>query len=106
MPRKPGGEGVRYEREDACLAWLSYAHAAPHHLTEMIRESGGAQAVYERFTRGDWESLRPWLTEKQMRQLQRQSDPRAMHDMLVTMRDNGIGVLSRSAHLPAESPDH
>ncbi|MGN0777547.1 MAG: DNA-processing protein DprA [Aristaeellaceae bacterium] len=84
---------MRYTRLDGCRAWLMYACFQPEPLTAMLRTFGDAQAIYDRFIREGTVLLEPYATPQQLDILRRQAEPQAMHQMMLTMHKDSIGVM-------------
>ncbi|MBR6027822.1 MAG: DNA-processing protein DprA [Clostridia bacterium] len=85
---------MRYQREDGCRAWLTSTMIRPETLCTLMREAGSAESVYIRFLEDRGESLREWLTERQLNILRKASAPDAMHRMMLRMQELEIGILS------------
>lgn len=86
---------MRYTREDGCRAWLTYGLIQADILHELLLEHGSAEAIYDRFVTEGSAFLRPRITEFAISQLAQQAEREKMHDMLVTMRRHGIGVITQ-----------
>ena len=85
---------MRYEREDGCRAWLTYAGLQPGAARELLEEHRGAEPLYDRFVRERGAFLRERLTEAQLSRLQRQAGPEAMHRMMARMARFHMGILA------------
>lgn len=85
---------VRYTREAACLAWLTYGMFRADHLTRLLEEYGSAEAIYDRFNAHGPGFLAGYTNEFGLSQMQEQASQARMHQMLLTMQRLEIGVLS------------
>lgn len=94
---------VRYTREDGCRAWLTHGLIQADTLNALLLEHGSAEAIYDRFVAEGSAFLRPKVTEFGITQLAQQAERARMHDMLVTMRRYGIGVLTQQDALYPDS---
>ncbi|MGN1019444.1 MAG: DNA-processing protein DprA [Aristaeellaceae bacterium] len=84
---------MRYTRQDGCRAWLTYAMLSPERLGAILHDFGDAEAVYDRFVHEGTVILAPYATPRQLAILRRQAEPEAMHQMMLDMRGNAIGIL-------------
>ena len=94
---------MRYSREDACRAWLTYGLLRADVLCELLEEYGSAEAIYDRFIASGAGFLKKRINEFAMEQLTAQAHRDKMHDMLVSMQRFDIGILSQT---DARFPDH
>ena len=86
---------MRYTREDGCRAWLAYGDISPKPMAALLREHGSCEAVYDDFVRRGRAVLEPYTGPAQLDLLDTQSDPDAMHSMLLTMQKLDMGVITR-----------
>lgn len=86
---------MRYTREDACRAWLTYGLLRSDVLCELLEEYGSAEAIYDRFTASGGGFLKKRLNEFAIAQLTEKAQREKMHEMLVTMQRHDIGILSQ-----------
>lgn len=85
---------MRYQREDACRAWLTYGYLAYDALRDLLETHGSAEAIYERFGRDGPGFLSKMAKPEQIEALRRQADGEQMHQMLLTMQRLNMGILS------------
>lgn len=90
---------MRYTREDGCRAWLTYAISKPDALNDLLTEFGCAEAIYERFTASGGKFLKPWISQYGIDQLAEHASREQMHEMLVAMQKNDIGIIAMSDEL-------
>ncbi len=84
---------MRYTREDACRAWLTYSLLYADALSELLAESGSAEAIYDRFTTSGPGFLRGRINDYGVAQLTEHADRDRMHGMLLTMQKHHIGIM-------------
>lgn len=97
LPVPPkGGYSVRYTREDACRAWLTYGYIPADVLGEILEEFGSAEAVYDSFVQTGGECLKRRVNEYALTQLREHAQRSHMHDMLVKMQMLEIGILAQT----------
>ena len=87
---------MRYSREDGCRAWLTYANSKADALSDLLEEYGCAEAIYDKFMKSGGAFLKKWINQYGIDQLKEHSSREQMHDMLVTMRKHGIGIIAKS----------
>lgn len=85
---------MRYRREDGCRAWLTCAAWRPEALARILAQYGCAEAVYDRFTREGGAFLGDVANAQQLQWLEEKASPEAIHEMLVVMRRENMGILS------------
>lgn len=86
---------MRYTREDGCRAWLAYGNISPEPMAALLREHGSCEAVYDDFVRRGRAVLEPYAGEAQLDLLDSQSEPDAMHDMMLVMQKLDMGVMTQ-----------
>lgn len=86
---------MRYTREDGCRAWLAYGDIAPEPMAALLREHGSCEAVYDNFVRRGRAVLAPYAGPAQIDLLDSQSEPNAMHEMLLVMQKLDMGVITQ-----------
>lgn len=84
---------MRYTREDACRAWLTYSGLKASVVRKLMEEYGGCSALYDRFLDSGYTSLNAYLTPEMIQVLRKQADKNAMHDMLVIMQAHDMGIM-------------
>lgn len=77
---------MRYSREDACRAWLTYGMFRADTLHELLDEYGSAEAIYDRFVSSGGTFLKQRAGEFSLTQLTEQAERDKMHEMLLTMQ--------------------
>ena len=82
-----------YQREDGCRAWLASGRIRPGTLRRLMTDFGSAEALYDQTRRDRGKALGEYLREAQVRRLVEMSEPAAMHELMVSMRDGGIFIL-------------
>lgn len=87
---------MRYSREDGCRAWLTYANSKADALSDLLEEYGCAETIYDKFMKSGGAFLKKWINQYGIDQLKEHSSREQMHDMLVTMRKHGIGIIAKS----------
>lgn len=92
---------MRYTREDACRAWLTYGMIRADILQELLDTYGSAEAIYDQFVSGHTDFLKEVTSENTFAALTEQAPREKMHDMLLTMQRLDIGIL---AHGDREYP--
>lgn len=85
---------MHYKREDGCRAWLTYGQFRADSLQAILGRFGTAEAVYDQFLLDGGACLKEWLSPQQKELLQKQAVPDAMHDMMVTMHREQIGIVA------------
>ncbi len=98
-----GGVGLLYQREDGCRAWLAFARCRPGSLTELLEEYGSAEAVYDAVCRDRGKCLEGRLPPAAVQRLVSRAEPGLMHEMMVTMRDHRIQILSSRDYLYSDA---
>ena len=86
---------MRYTREDACRAWLTYSLLHADALRELLNEYGCAEAIYDRLVSKGCAFLKSRISEFGLTQLTERAEQSSMHDMLVTMQRLEMGILSQ-----------
>lgn len=94
---------MRYTREDACRAWLTYGLIRADVLGELLSEFGSAEEIYDRFIRSGGTFLKERVGESAVAFLKEQSDRSSMHEMLLTMQRLDIGIISQEDALYPDS---
>lgn len=94
---------MRYTREDGCRAWLTHGHIRAEILTELLNEFGCAEAIYDAFISSGMGFLKNRINEYSLTQLLEHSERNHMHDMMVSMQKNEIGIMAFS---DSKYPDH
>lgn len=84
---------MRYSREDGCRAWFTYAQAKADVLLEILDAFGSAEAVYDQLLKDRGKSLRPYLAVAQIDLLKERADAGTMHQMMLTMQRNDMGIM-------------
>lgn len=87
------GDLVHYTREDGCRAWLTYGMLSADVLNEILEEFGTAEAVYDRFISGGGAFLANRISEYAVTQLAEHAQRNKMHEMMLAMQRQEIGVL-------------
>ncbi len=90
---------MRYTREDACRAWLTYGLFRADVLNDLLSEYGCAEAIYDAFLRRGGHFLKGRVSPLGLAQLQENAPREQMHKMLVTMQRLNIGVLTQQDQL-------
>ena len=85
---------MRYTREDACRAWLTYGLFRADTLHELLDEYGSAEAIYERFIHSDGTFLQERAGENGFVKLKEQAERDKMHEMLLTMQRLDMGIIA------------
>lgn len=85
---------MRYTREEACRAWLTYALMNADPLNELLEEYGSAESIYDQFVSSGGSILKKRVGEYGLSQLSEQANREKMHEMLVAMQKNDIGILA------------
>ena len=92
---------MRYTREDACRAWLTYGMFRADALEEILREYGSAEEIYDRFSTHGPAFLKGYVNEFGMEQLREHAPKDQMHQMLLTMQRHNIGIIAQcDVHYP------
>ena len=86
---------MRYTREDACRAWLTYALPRADAISDLLDEFGSAEAIYDRFVKSGGEFLKKWINEYGIAQLAEHAPRQQMHEMLLTMNKLNIGIIAK-----------
>lgn len=94
---------MRYTREDGCRAWLTHGHIRAEILTELLNEFGCAEAIYDAFISSGMGFLKNRINEYSITQLSEHAERNHMHDMMVSMQKNEIGIMAFS---DSNYPDH
>lgn len=94
---------MRYTREDGCRAWLTYGLIRADVLNELMEESGGAEAVYDRFVKDGGRFLKNRVSEYGLTQLSERAHRDRMHEMLLAMQKLDIGILAQKDALYPDS---
>lgn len=84
---------MRYTREDGCRAWLTYAQVPPETLHSILNEFGCAEAAYDQFLRDKGKCMKPFLPQAQIDFLRNQAQPEAMHQMMLAMQRENMGII-------------
>ncbi len=85
---------MRYTREDACRAWLTYGLVPADSLTELLNEFGSAEAIYDRFQQHGGSFLKRKVNEFGIAQLTQNAQKDRMHQMLLAMQKLDVGILA------------
>lgn len=93
---------MRYTREDACRAWLTYGMFRADTLHELLEGYGSAEAIYDRLTKSGGSFLKERAGEFSLTQLTEQAERDKMHEMLLTMKRLDMGIVS---YADPEYPD-
>lgn len=97
---------MRYTREDGCRAWLTYGMFRSDSLYELMEEFGNAEAIYDRFVAEGGGFLKEIAGTFGIAQLTEQAKRDKMHEMLLTMRQLDIGIISYKDDVYPESLNH
>jgi len=97
---------MRYSREDACRAWMTYGALNPDSLEELLAEYGSYEAIYEQFQATQGEILLHYANNQQMESLTHQAAREEMHHMLVGMQHDGIGIIAKEDYAYPEMLRH
>ena len=84
---------MRYSREDACRAWLTYGIFRPDVQASVLDEFGSAEAIYDRFTTSGPSFLKGKTNEFGLSQLSERASKDAMHEMLLCMQKHDMGII-------------
>lgn len=84
---------MRYTREDGCRAWLTYAQVPAETLHRILSEFGCAEAAYDQLIRDKGKCMKPFLPQAQIDFLRQQSQPDAMHQMMLVMQRENMGII-------------
>lgn len=85
---------MRYTREDGCRAWLTYGQINCTVLNEMLNDFGSAEAIYDRFTRhGSGFLKQRHISDTALSKLTERAAPDAMHQMMLAMQKQNIGIM-------------
>jgi len=85
---------LRYTREDGCRAWLTYGQIRCTILNHILDEFGSAEAVYDRFMRDGGSFLKKrHVTDTALSKLAEHASPDAMHQMMLIMKRQAIGIM-------------
>lgn len=84
---------MRYSREDACRAWVTYGIFRADQQSELLEEYGSAEAVYDRFVDKGPGFLSNRTNQYGLSQLSEHASKEAMHRMLLTMQQYEIGII-------------
>ncbi len=85
---------MRYTREDGCRAWLTYGLLQADTVAALLEEYGGAEPLYNRFTREKGGFLRGRVSESALTLLREQATPAKMHQMMLTMQRLQAGIVA------------
>lgn len=85
---------MRYTREDGCRAWLTYGLLQADTVAALLEEYGGAEPLYNRFTREKGGFLRDRISESALNLLREQAKPAKMHQMMLTMQRLQAGIVA------------
>lgn len=85
---------MRYSREDACRAWLTYGMIHTDLLADLLSEFGCAEALYDQFVATKGSILRGRINDFSIQALLDQSSKQNMHDMLLAMQKQEIGIVA------------
>lgn len=85
---------MRYTREDACRAWLTYGLLRSDVLCELLEEFGSAEAIYDRFCASGGSFLKKRISEFAIAQLTDHAQREKMHEMLVAMQRVDMGIVA------------
>ena len=86
---------MKYSREDGCKAWLTYGALQADRLSEVLKEFGTAENVYDRFLALGSGILKPYCSEFGLAQLKEHSAKQSMHEMMITMQRLDMGIISQ-----------
>ena len=87
---------VKYDREEACKAWLTYGYFQNDQLTRLLEDfDGSAEAVYERAMSRGSAFLRDYLPAQKVAVLMGHAERDAMHEMLLTMQKLDMHIMHR-----------
>lgn len=85
---------MKYSREDACRAWITYANLKADILCDIIREYGSCSNLYDCFLDSDCTCLNAYLTPEATMTLRTQATQAKMHEMLVKMQQYDMAIMS------------
>ena len=87
---------MHYSREDACRVWLSVAEISSSTFEQMLENLGSAEGVYDAVQRhGDKPLKNCGLSSRQCGILLEEAERKRMHDRLVLLQKNEIGLLQQ-----------
>lgn len=84
---------MRYTREDGCCAWLTYAQVPSETLRSILDAFGCGEAAYDQFLRDKGKCLKPFLPQAQIDFLRQHAQPDAMHQMMLAMQRESMGII-------------
>lgn len=85
---------MRYSREDGCRAWLTYSQLPYEGLRQLWNDYGGsARAIFERFV-DDHGFIMEYGPRSCIDALRKSADPDRMHEMMLTMQEHRMGIMS------------
>lgn len=85
---------MRYTREDGCRAWLSHGAIQPEAMDALMQTFGSCEAVYDAFLKTGRAVLERYVGTDQLDLLETQSQPDAMHEMMLIMQRMDMGILT------------
>ncbi len=86
---------MRYTREDGCRAWLAYGGMSADVLSALLEHFGSAETIYDQLRSSGGAFLKQHgLNGTAIQALTNHADPAAMHEMMKTMHEQDIGILT------------
>lgn len=83
---------MRYSREEACLAWLTYGNLAYQDLARLLDDFGSAELFYDNFSE-DPKIILSYGPRTCMSALLEHGTRDAMHEMLITMQKHDMRIM-------------
>ena len=87
---------MRYTREDGCRAWLTYGLFRADILADLLDEYGSAESIYDKFVQKGSVFLKPYAGEVGLVRLEEQATREKMHDMMLCMQKQNMGIISQN----------
>lgn len=84
---------MRYTREDGCRAWLTYGQLKSDAMQKVLDDFGCAEAAYDMVCKDRGKCLKPYASPAQIDMLREQAEPGAMHQMMVAMQRESMGIV-------------
>lgn len=86
---------MKYLREDGCRAWLTYGTFQADQLSQVLKEYGSAENVYDSFITHGGSFLKKYCSDYGIEQLQERASRQSMHEMMLAMQKLDMGVLTQ-----------
>ena len=85
---------MRYTVDDGCNAWLASAMLNPDILMKVLKRFGSARQLYNALCNGDSLVLGDYFEPNAIMRLRASAKRDAMHEMLVALHKESIGIIS------------